>query len=117
MQARELDHEQQEFYEQVSERLGSTELDPELLEQSSRLIARSYGKGIKWDDIFPFGIKRPDGVTVRGRIPIRDFGKVQDLFSDSLLRKLELFPRGIKAPDFLEVNAHFSRQGMHGGLY
>jgi len=106
--------EQQELFEQITERLASADLEAGLLKQSSKAIAEAYGKGIKWDDIFPYGIKRPDGITVRGRLPLSDFGKVEELLSNKLLKKLDLFPRGIIRPDFLEINAHFSNGGMPG---
>ncbi|MBB4080447.1 hypothetical protein GGR28_003081 [Lewinella aquimaris] len=98
-----------ELYESIVERLGSTDLDSGLLKESSKLIAQAYGNGIKWDDVFPYGIKRPDGITARGRVSIDEFTKVKDLLSNRLLRRLDIFPIGIRWPDYLDVHAHFSK--------
>lgn len=90
------------------ERLANPELDRSLLKDSSLFIAQAYGKGIKWDDVFPLGIKVPDAIGVRGRVPISNVGRLRGLFGSRYLTSIEIFPRGIISPEYLEVLATFS---------
>lgn len=90
------------------ERLSNPELDKNLLKDSSLFIAQAYGKGIKWDDVFPLGIKIPDAIGVRGKVAINNVGRLKDLFQSKYITKIEIFPRGIIAPEYLEVLATFS---------
>lgn len=90
------------------ERLSNPELDKSLLKDSSLFIAQAYDKGIKWDDVFPLGIKVPDSIGVRGKVSINNVGRLKDIFGSKYLSKIEIFPRGIIAPEYLEVLATFT---------
>lgn len=99
------------FYERITTRLAGADLDKRLLKQASAAIASSAASGIRWYDYFPLG-QPPhfDQFVVTGRIDIGDIDRLQNLFKEDLLRRLELFPKGIKNPEFLEVQATFSQR-------
>lgn len=93
---------------QLVERLSAQDLDKEFLKNSSMSIAKTYGRGIKWYDSFPLGIKRIDTLEVRGRLAINNVGRIKELFLNKDLMDVRIFPRGIIAPEFLEIRAKFS---------
>lgn len=96
------------FEKQLVDRLSNSNLDKSLLKDSSLFLAQAYGKGIKWDEVFPLGIKVPDGLGIKGKLAINNVGRLKDLFKSKYLAKIEVFPRGIIGPEYLEVNATFS---------
>ncbi|MEL6557853.1 MAG: hypothetical protein AAFQ94_06680 [Bacteroidota bacterium] len=99
-----------QFHKALVERLASTKLDEKLLKNSSESIAVAYGKGIRWQDVFPLGITDPDGIGVIGRVSINNVGRIKDLFKNELLKEIKVFPKGIIAPEYLEVHASFSEK-------
>jgi len=101
-----------EFHKHLLKRLSSSDLDKLLLKSSADSIASAFGKGIKWDDVFPLGIKLPDGIEVVGKVPINNVGRIKELLDNDLLTKIEIFPRGSVQPDFLEVRARFSNNRL-----
>ena len=104
-----MDNKTKEFHKHLVKRLSSSDLDKSLLKSSTDSIAASFGKGIKWDDVFPLGIKLPDGIEVVGKVSVNNVGRIKELLDNDLLTKIEIFPRGIVQPDFLEVRARFSQ--------
>jgi hypothetical protein len=67
--------------------------------------------GMAVDDVFPIGIVvNPDGVTVRGHLPIDAVTKIGELIPKiPTIKDIRVFPRGIIAPDKYRVHLTVER--------
>lgn len=61
--------------------------------------------GFRIEDVFPKGIVNPDGVTVKGSLPISSVGLLKDLLTKyPRVGGITVFPRGLPIIDNLRVN-------------
>ncbi|MEL6989075.1 MAG: hypothetical protein AAGK97_14780, partial [Bacteroidota bacterium] len=97
--------------QQLVARLANPNIEKSLLKATSGYIAEAYAKGVKWDDYFPLGKPKPEGFAIKGRVAINNISRLKGLVDSKYLDKLEIFPRGIINPEYLEVIATFNNHG------
>lgn len=97
------------LYKQLVEKLSNSQLDKNLLIESSKFIAKVHGRGITWEDVFPLGTPKPDTIVVKGKATFNSIGRLKGLLNSKDLTRIEIFPRGIIDPRHLEIDVSFSK--------
>lgn len=86
-------------------------MDAEQIRTLAKTIDTLQQGGMEVDDVFPVGIViNPDGVAVRGHLPIGLVPKLGELIPTMPgVKEVRIFPRGIVAPDRYRVHLTFGR--------
>lgn len=90
--------------------LSDAKMDKAMLKKLSTSITQLRKQDIVIERIWKYGIPAPDGIVVRGRIPLKDFGKLSKIFDVPSLWKVEVFPLGIPYPEELHCNMRIGEQ-------
>jgi hypothetical protein len=73
-------------------------------------IAKLQANGLQIDDAFPFGILNPDSVMLSGNLNPDQLGELGALLKMAgPLKHVDVFPRGIVAPESLRVKLTIHR--------
>lgn len=89
-----------EIERQLLDTLKHGDINKKSLNELVKVAGQIHGKGIKTEKVFPIGIVRPDGVLVETSVSAGNLGKLVDILKEfPRVQGVEIFPRGIPAPD------------------
>lgn len=98
---------QESFEKSLLEHLNKTDVKEVALKKYSRALTDIYNDDILIEKVWVVGqppIERMyKGLEVQARIGIKDLEKLNLFFKHPDVHKVEIFPVGIIAPEFLEV--------------
>ena len=97
----------------VTKRLAP-HLDKAEISQVAKLIAVLTEKGIRIDDVFPYGIPTIfDAVSIRGNLDAKQLGQLAELMPTlGQVKDYHIFTRGILAPDGFRMHLNVTRNSV-----
>lgn len=90
-----------------------THLEKTEVAQLAHLVATLTEKGIKIDDVFPYGMPGIlDAISIRGNLNAVQLAHLAELVPTlGLIKDYRIFPRGIVAPEGFRMHLNVARNG------
>lgn len=95
---------EQQFEQYLMEQLADSKLEKTTLRKYSSMINQFRRRDLLLERILRYGQPFPDGLIVQGRLPIKDAGRLADFVNLKEVRRLDVFPKGIIHPDWLDIS-------------
>lgn len=86
-------------------------MDKAEISQIAKLIAALTEKGIRIDDVFPYGIPTIfDSVSIRGNLDAKQLAQLAEMVPTlGMIKDYHIFTRGIVAPDGFRMHMNLMR--------